>query len=524
MAAPHPRPTPPSRPDSPATILFPFAEIHRLRAEKAEWRGERRALRRELSATQRALASRDRRIGDLEAQVRRLTEQLEEARRAAKRQAAPFSRNTPKADPKKSGRRPGKAYGRRGSRDTPSRADETVDAFLPDRCPNCGAAVEETDVCPQYQTDIPERVETKTTRFDVHVGRCRGCGRRFQGRHPRQTSNALGAASNQIGPNALAFAAYLNKELGVPHGRIVKMLRVRFGLMLAKATVVRGIERLGTRAEPLYRQIWIAVRKSARANGDETSWRVNGRLWWLWDFVTPAVTLYVIRHSRGSDVVLEVLGPAYVGTVGHDGWHPWEILEFATHQTCLWHPLERCRELLEIGERGAVRFPRMLQEVLRDGIALGERRDLGQISEHGLTVARGRLEGRLDRLLEGRLSHPGNARLAKHLLAHREQIFTFLYEVGVEPANWPAEQEIRPAVVTRKISAGNRSPEGAHAQEVLMSVLRTCVRQDRDPIRMLVAVQRAASPERMPRFRLTGPGRACVTPFAGRPAADRPYP
>ncbi|MBI4587436.1 MAG: hypothetical protein HY725_01240, partial [Candidatus Rokubacteria bacterium] len=48
------------------------------------------------------------------------------------------------------------------------------------------------------------------TRFDVALGRCRHCRRRVQGRHPRQTSDALGAAASQLGPRALALAADLN--------------------------------------------------------------------------------------------------------------------------------------------------------------------------------------------------------------------------------------------------------------------------------------------------------------------------
>jgi transposase len=51
-------------------------------------------------------------------------------------------------------------------------------------------------------------------RFDVHVGQCCGCHRRVQGRHPLQTSDALGAAAVQVGPQAIALAVLLNKQFG----------------------------------------------------------------------------------------------------------------------------------------------------------------------------------------------------------------------------------------------------------------------------------------------------------------------
>jgi transposase len=441
-------------------------------------------------------------VTGLKQELARLKTLLEEARRAAKRQAAPFSKGPPKEKPRKPGRKPGKAYGRKPCRPVPRKIDEVVEAPLPEHCPHCSGPVEEISVEVQYQTDIPERVQAKTTQFRVHVGKCVQCRRRIQGRHPQQSSNALGAAANQIGPQALALAAHLNKQIGVSHGRLVSLFASVFGLQVAKATVVRGIERLGHEAQPLYQKIQDVVRRSEVVYPDETSWRVNGRLYWLWDFVCASATLYVIRDSRGYDVLEQVLGASYDGVVGHDGWAPYDRLKRAEHQTCTTHLLRRCRELLEIARGRAAWFPREVQALLRAGLELRDRRDQGSLSAHGLAVARGRLEARLDRLLyQTSLLNPENIRLANHLEAHQHQVFTYLWIPGVEASNWPAEQELRPAVVTRKMSAGNRSQQGAETQEILMSVLRTCARQRRDPLALLVQLQRAARPQQRPRFR-----------------------
>jgi len=62
------------------------------------------------------------------------------------------------------------------------------------------------------------------------VGRCRRCRRRAQGRHPRQTSDAIGSASSQLGPRALALATQLNKGLGLPYGKTAAVLQQAFGL------------------------------------------------------------------------------------------------------------------------------------------------------------------------------------------------------------------------------------------------------------------------------------------------------
>jgi transposase len=67
--------------------------------------------------------------------------------------------------------------------------------------------------------------------------------------------------------------------------------------------------------------------------------------------------------------------------------------------------------------------------------------------------------------------------LARHLWDHFEQWFAFVFDPRIEPANWQAEQAIRPAVVNRKVWGGNRTAAGARAQGVLMSVFETCRRR-----------------------------------------------
>ncbi len=60
------------------------------------------------------------------------------------------------------------------------------------------------------------------------------------------------------------------------------------------------------------------------------------------------------------------------------------------------------------------------------------------------------------------------------------------------PTNW-AKQEIRPALVTRKVCGGNRSWHGAQAQEIIASVLRTSIRQENDHY-LFVLLLRSCSP------------------------------
>jgi transposase len=123
-----------------------------------------------------------RRIAELEAQVERLIRLLEQQQRAGKRQAAPFTKGPPKANPKKPGRKPGSEYGTKAHRPPPEQIDEVHEAPLPDACPDCGGPIELTHVNQQYQVEIPRQPIHR--QFNIHVGCCRQCHRRVQGRHP----------------------------------------------------------------------------------------------------------------------------------------------------------------------------------------------------------------------------------------------------------------------------------------------------------------------------------------------------
>src|SRR5947209_14028814 len=94
-----------------------------------------------------------RRVADLEAQLERLTRLLDQQQRAGKRQAAPFAKGPPAAQPKKPGRKPGDDYGTKAHRPSPApeQITETYEAPLPAACPGCGGTLNETHIDHQYQ-------------------------------------------------------------------------------------------------------------------------------------------------------------------------------------------------------------------------------------------------------------------------------------------------------------------------------------------------------------------------------------
>lgn len=419
----------------------------------------------------------------LQAENAALRAQLEQALRAGKRQAAPFRKGPPKPDPKTPGRKPGDAHGRHGHRPPPppERVRECHDVPLPDVCPHCrhGRPVP-TGVAEQFQTEIPRQSLVRC--FRLQIGHCDHCGRRVQGRHPLQTSDALGAAASQLGPDAQAAAALLHTQAGLSHGKVAAVFDHLFGIRLTRGASAQIGLRAAARLEPDYRAILDDLPPSEQLAVDETGWRIGGQPAWLHVWVGDRATAYAIDPRRSAAVLEEVIGADWDGILGHDGWASYERFTAAIHQQCVAHPLRRARDLLAAATRGAVHFPRRVIALFTAAVHWRNRYLRGEVTLAQLQAQRDDLDARLLALAYPRRVVPDYERLAQHLWNHAEQWFAFVSDPSIEATNWRAEQAIRPAVVNRKVWGGNRTAVGARAQGVLMSVLETCRRQTRSAL------------------------------------------
>jgi transposase len=419
------------------------------------------------------------RVAELEALVAELTRKLEDALRTGKRQAAPFRKGPPKPQPQTPGRKAGEAHGVHGHRPPPppEQVSECHEARLPHACPHCRGRLVESEVAEQLQTEIPRQPIIR--KFRVHIGHCQNCGQRVQGRHPLQTSNALGAAASQIGPDAQAAATVLHTQMGLSHGKVAAVFDSLFGIDLTRGASAQINLRAARRLEPDYRLILEEVRTSEQIAADETGWRIGGWPAWLHVWVGDRATAYGIDSQRSAAVLERVIGVDWDGILSHDGFASYERFTEAIHQQCAAHVLRRAQELLEQATRGAVRFPRQVIALFTAAIHWRNRYRRGEVALADLEAQRDDFDERLLELADRPRAVPQQQKLANHLWNHSQQWFAFLTDPDIEATNWQAEQALRPAVVNRKVWGGNRTMAGAQAQQILMSVLETCRRQTR---------------------------------------------
>jgi transposase len=446
-------------------------ENERLRQEIEQLRQREKQLEQEQERLQQ---ERER----LRQENEKLKRQLDEAQRASKRQAAPFSRGRREPKPQPPGRKSGTAYGQRHHKPIPEQVDEVISVPLPGQC-SCGGALSPEKIVSQFQHEIVR--QTIWRRFDIAIGRCTVCHQRVQGRDRRQTSDALGAAAVQLGPEALALGVKMNKALGMPHADVAAVLQDGFGLGVNRSTLCRAVDRVAQRGEATWHALRDAARRSMVNAVDETGWNVEAQLHWLWVVVSEQVTFCDILPGRGFQQAAALLGADYDGWLTHDGWAVYYKFLQASHQSCNQHLLRRCQDMAKVASPAAARFPLRVQALLEEGLALRDRYKNQELSLHGLWTATGRLEAKLDRLLTRPYRDSANRRLAKHLQHERPYIFTYLYCPGLDATNNVAERAVRALIGARKNWGGNRTQNGARAQAVLTSILQTAKQQGKNP-------------------------------------------
>lgn len=381
--------------------------------------------------------------------------------------------NVPGRGKKRPGRKPGHPGNRR---EPPTRIDREEMHRAP-VCPSCGGPLRrchETRV--RYIEDIPEDLRPEVTAHTIHRDWCPRCKKKVE----PAVSAALPGAT--LGNRVLVLSAWLHYALGTTLSQLVEVLDFHLTLKLTPG----GLTQMWQRLAHVLMAWYDAIREEALASGvlhaDETGWRVNGKRHWLWCFATDALSFFLVDRSRASPVLLRFFAGEFDGTLVSDFWGAYNAVVCARRQKCLVHllrDLEYTEQYLSPGPYWPA-FAKTLRRLVMDAIRLRRRQ-----ADYTLPVYASRracLFRRLDRLIAQPWEDRHAKRYVKRLRRHHDELFTFLEHPEVPFENNQAERSIRPAVILRKTSFGNRSALGAEAQAVLMSIFFTLKKRGHNPV------------------------------------------
>jgi transposase len=388
----------------------------------------------------------------------------------------PFRKLSGKSRKKK----PGAKRGHRGSRrNTPERIDRQVE-HRADRCPDCGGRLKRcAETRTRFTEDIPD-IQPEVTEHTIHRDWCPKCKKRVE----PVVADAL--PQSTLGNRVLVLSAWLHYALGNTLSQIVEVFNFHLQMKITSGGLVQMWYRLQAILYPWYEQIQQEALRSAVLHADESGWRVDGKTHWLWCFTTQNATFYMIDRSRGSPALMKFFIKEFAGTLVTDFWGAYNAVVCALRQTCLAHllrELEHTEKYKSPGKHWPA-FAKKLRRLLGDAIRLWRRRD--ELPEATYASRRDRITARLQALIDTPWQDTQARRLIKRLRRHQSDLFTFLNQPNVPFDNNAAERAIRPAVIIRKNSYGNRSEQGADCQAVLMSIFRTLKQRGHDPVRTII--------------------------------------
>lgn len=236
------------------------------------------------------------------------------------------------------------------------------------------------------------------------------------------------------------------------------------------------IQRAGRKLQPQYDQLIEEIRRSDAVYADETSWYVGGPGHWLWVFTTPHSTVYRIASSRGHPVAARVLGSDFGGVLVTDCASIYNKFPGPQHK-CIAHHLQALKRQRQLPKMSDPSYLDAWERLWKDVIELAHARDT--VAEEEFAARRQQLTATVEELLAREVTQIGDRKFRTRMTNVRPHLLGCLTH-PVDPTNNRAERAIRPAVVARKISCGNKTERGAKATEILMSLVTTAHQRVRD--------------------------------------------
>ena len=460
-------------------------EIEGLRRELADKDRQIQKLAEQLSEQQKQILDAEKQIADAEKQIADLERQLALRKQNSTNSSKPPSSDGLAGEPRERGRRKKsrrKAGGQPGHPGAhrplvPVEKADEIWSVLPERCQHCGHSlppqIEQVQTRGEPQrhqvTELPP-IQARTIEYQCHRVVCPECGESTRAALPEE-------AKGHFGPQLTALIAYLTVVCRMPRRIVDALLAQVLGIDISLGSTQRCWEEASQAVAAPCQELEQQLKDEPVLNVDETGWRSNGAKRFLWAFVAARYVVYTVAPTRGSEVLVHLLGAAFRGILCSDRFSAYLKYHSGKAQFCWAHLKRNLLGIVEFTKSSAV------ERFCRDALAqharlfrLWHKFRGGQIDRRQLLLRSIPIQKRIFELAERYLDSPHREvrNLATALFEHNSQLFTFLEHEGVEPTNNSVERALRTGVQWRKICFGNRSAQGELATSRLLTVAETC--------------------------------------------------
>ena len=344
------------------------------------------------------------------------------------------------------------------------------------RCPDCGSELGTPfRIESKVVEEIPEPQPIVVTEYKIAHYRCPCCFKEVVGK------DANCPHEGKFGNSTIAQATLLKYEDRITHRKIHDAMMRLFGLKISPATILDLTRRAADAVRSEYDAILNKIRDAPILYVDETGVHVQGEKHWIWTFTTPFETFIVIRKSRGTKVLIEVLTRRFKGIIVCDGWKPY--VRFTKRlQRCWAHLLRESKELSEDFVEG-IPLHNALKELYESLTNALQNNPPPEVRINLWHSARETLRYWIEKeYFEVKVK-----KFVGKIRNGFDYWFTFIINPGVEPTNNRAERALRPHVVLRKILGTLRNNKGTSIHERIMTTLATWGLRGLDTLQMLTA-------------------------------------
>jgi transposase len=458
------------------------------------WKKRCRQLEAENARLQERNAWLEGRLAEVEARNQQLVQALAAAKKTSANSSKPPSSDIVKPPPKnnQARRKRRKKGGQPGHprHEHPAFAPEQVDQRITYPLKRCPVNPFHRLVPVAGQEKILQQVELVDRPFLVteHVAQgywCAGCQRYHYAPFPAEV-----AAGGLCGPRLTSLVSYLKGKLHSSYSGIRDFFADVLGLKISRGYAAKLTHKAAQAFAQPYLELMTLLPQQAHLNADETGHKENGQRLWTWCFRAKAFVVFKIAPSRGSEVLMEVLGPEFQGTLGADFYGAYR--KYARQcgiliQFCLAHLVREVKYLCEFPDPSVQHYGQGLLGALKKLFATLHQRDQlrAPALKSALRAAHSRMwEAALEPMLHPHRYRPGRVHrlidnLCQRFLHHGEGYFRFITSPEIDPTNNSAEQAMRFVVMDRHMTQGTRSERGRAFCERIWTVIATCTLQKR---------------------------------------------
>ena len=372
----------------------------------------------------------------------------------------------------------------------PERVSRTQ-SLIPQQCTNCQASLPRPagpdDPQPKrFQVIELPPITVEVTEYQAQARICPCCGEVVYATIPAEIR------AHSVGPRLTATLSYLTGCQGISKRGVEEIAETVFAAPISLGTVANLEQEVSDAIAPAHQEAVAAVRQAPVKFVDETSWKLWGKLCWLWAAATSKVAVFTIHAQRGAWGLASLLGEEIHGILHSDRWHVYRQVPDERRQLCWAHLKRDFQKVVDCGGPSAFVGRRGLR-IVKEVFAAWHRFQDGKVTRRQLQVMLEPLQRRLGKtLVEGGLGDDARvAKFCENLLTLESALWTFAACDGVEPTNNHMERLLRRAVLWRRRSFGCNSETGCRFVERILTIVQTCRLHGKNTLEYLCnAVQR----------------------------------